>query len=153
VYLDNLIDAVILAMEKEEATGEVFNVVDPERLTKRDYVNGVIRLVDPAAKVLYFPYSLLYAMTWLQERALDLMNRRPGLSCYRLISSQKSVIYDGSYISQRLGWRPNVSVATAMSGMVAAERSRTTGPTIPRASATRERSVGATQPVEPGSAR
>jgi nucleoside-diphosphate-sugar epimerase len=145
VYLDNLIDAVVLAMEKDEAAGEIFNVVDPERLTKRDYVNGVIRLVDPAAKVLYFPYSLMYAVTWLQERVLDLMKRRPGLSCYRLTSSQKTVIYDGSYIAQHLGWRPNVSVAAAMSGLVAAERSKDTRRTSSPASATRERTLGARQ--------
>jgi nucleoside-diphosphate-sugar epimerase len=153
VYVENLVDAIALALEKEQAEGQVFNVVDPGRLTKRRYMDEVVRRVDPAAKVLYIPYSLIYAMTWLQERVFDLIKRRPVLSCYRLTSSQRSVVYDGSHIARRLGWRPNVSPETAMSALVTAERSRTTGPTIPRASATPERSVGATQPVEPGSAR
>jgi hypothetical protein len=78
----------------------------------------VIRRTQTGARVVYFPYALLYSITWLQERVFGLMKRRPVLSCYRLTSSQKSVRYDSSRIADRLGWKPNVSVADAMERLV-----------------------------------
>jgi nucleoside-diphosphate-sugar epimerase len=123
VYIDNLVDAIVLALEKDEAVGETFNVVDRERLTKRAYMDGLIRRIHRNARVVYFPYSMLYAATWVQERLFGLMNRPPVLTCYRLISSQKSVLYDSSRLANRLGWRPSVSPSDAMSRLVAAETS------------------------------
>lgn len=123
VYINNLVDAIVLALEKDEAVGQTFNVVDPERLTKRAYVDGLIRRIHRSARVVYFPYSILYAMTWLQERVFGLMKRAPVLTCYRLTSSQKSVIYDSSNLVNRLGWRAAVSPADAMGRLAAAESS------------------------------
>ena len=91
VYVDNLVDAIVLSLEKEGAADQIFNVVDPEDLNKRAYMDRVIRRVSPETRVVYLPYSILYGITWLQERACELMKRRPVLSCYRLASSQKSV--------------------------------------------------------------
>jgi 2-alkyl-3-oxoalkanoate reductase len=123
VYIDNLVDAIVLGLEKDEAVGQTFNVVDPERLTKRAYMDRLIRRIHRHARVVYFPYSILYATTWVQERLFGLMNRPPVLSCYRLISSQKSVLYDSSHLANRLGWRPSVSPSDAMGRLVAASSS------------------------------
>jgi nucleoside-diphosphate-sugar epimerase/predicted dehydrogenase len=127
VYVDNLVDAVVLSLEKDEAVGEVFNVVDPERLDKRTYMNQVIRRANAGARVVYFPYSLLYGITWMQERAFALMKRRPVLSCYRLTSSQKSLLYDSSRLAGRLGWKAKVSLVEAMDRLVQSEASRRDG--------------------------
>ena len=124
VYVDNLVDAVVMSLEKSEAVGHVFNVVDPERIDKRTYMELVVRRINPRARVIYFPYSLLYGITWLQERAFRAMKRAPVLSCYRLASSQTSVEYDSSLISSRLGWRAKVSVADAINRLVASTLSK-----------------------------
>jgi nucleoside-diphosphate-sugar epimerase len=124
VYVENLVDAIVQCSEKDEAVGEIFNVVDPEKLTKREYMNRVIRRVNASARVLYLPLAAFYGIVWLQEVAFGLMKRRPVLTRYRVVSSQKNVTYDSSRIAQRLGWRPGVPVSEALDRLVASEQSR-----------------------------
>jgi nucleoside-diphosphate-sugar epimerase len=121
VYVDNLVDAILLSLEKDAAVGQVFNVVDPDRVDKRTYMNKVMRRVDSAARVLYLPYSLLYTIAWLQERVFGLVKRPPVLSCYRLTSSQKSVLYDCRRLVECLGWGPVVSAEEGMERIVTSE--------------------------------
>lgn len=124
VYVDNLVDAIVLSMEQDSAVGQIFNVVDPEPLQKRRYIDGVVRRVHPRARVAYVPFGLIYAATWLQERMSALLKRQPVLSCYRLSSSQAPARYDSSLIERRLGWRARVSIDEAMNRIVASELSR-----------------------------
>ena len=77
VYVDNVVDAIVECEHRDEAAGEVFNVVDPEPLTKRRYMDEVIRKLDPSAKVSYFSYHVLRAIVWAQELVFRGM-RRPA---------------------------------------------------------------------------
>jgi len=131
VYVDNVVDAIVQCIDRKEADGEIFNLVDPEKLTKRDYMNRIIRRIDPNARVVYFPYSLLYAITWMQEIAFGVMKRQPVLSRYRLTSSQKRIVYDGGKIAGRLGWKPPVQLREALEELVQAELSRQKRPAGP----------------------
>lgn len=125
IHVENLVDAIVLSLQRDEADGETFNVVDPEPVTKRAYINQVIRRVDPRARVAYLPYSLLYGVTWLQEVAFGLMKRRPPLTRYRLTSSQRPISYDSSKIMTRLGWKPRLTLQQALDDVTVAELSRT----------------------------
>jgi len=124
VHVENVADAITQCIEKSEANGETFNVVDLEPLTKRAYMNRVIRKVDPSARVVYLPFSVLYAITWLQELAFGLLKWRPVLTRYRLVSSQKRIRFDGTKITRQLRWRPRVSLGQRLDQLVAAERVR-----------------------------
>lgn len=119
VHVDNLVSAIALCLERDEANGETFNVIDPEPLTKRRYMDEVIRRIDPAARVIYVPYSLLYGVTAMEELAFRWMKRRAPLTRYRLASSQKPVSYDGSRIAKRLGWKPVVPLQQALEQLTA----------------------------------
>ena len=61
VYVDNLAEAIVGSIAKKEAEGGVFNVVDPEPINKRQYVDRVVRRVHRNATVVYLPYAALYA--------------------------------------------------------------------------------------------
>ncbi len=124
VHVENVADAIAQCIEKPQSNGEIFNVIDPEPLTKRDYMNRVIRKIDPSARVVYLPFSLLFAITWFQEMAFALMKWRPILTRYRLVSSQKRVRYDGGKIMSRLGWRSRLSLRDALDRLVTSERAR-----------------------------
>jgi nucleoside-diphosphate-sugar epimerase/predicted dehydrogenase len=131
VHVENVVEAIVQALNRKEAEGEVFNVVDPERLTKRDYMNRVIRRIHPDARVWYMPYSLLYGITWLQELAFGVLRRRPVLTRYRLTSSQRNVIYDCRKLTDRLSWKPKVSLGEALGRLVDSELSKRATPTEP----------------------
>ena len=59
VYIDNFIEAVILAMTSDRSNGQVYNVVDTEQVDKRKYVNALIRALYPGSSCVYLPYRRL----------------------------------------------------------------------------------------------
>jgi nucleoside-diphosphate-sugar epimerase/predicted dehydrogenase len=143
VYVDNVVDALVRCLDATEADNEIFNLVDPERLTKREYMDRIIRRVDPDARVFYLPYSILYAATWIQEIAFGLMRRRPVLTRYRLTSSQKNIVYDARKIAGRLGWTAPVKLQQAIEEIVRARLSRPEEPSFAQMTVSGESLEGA----------
>jgi nucleoside-diphosphate-sugar epimerase len=125
VNLDNVAGAISACVTKEEASGEIFNVIDPTRITKREYVDRVIRRIDPGARVVYLPFSIVYCVTWILELVGRVAGRPPVLTRYRLKSSQKPVVFDGSRIARQLGWKPKHSVDDALDQLVRSVSSQT----------------------------
>lgn len=105
VYVDNVADAVARCLESGAADNQVFNVVGQERITKRRYMQELVKRVCPGSLHLYVPYGLLFGITWIQERLLGALRREPFLTTYRLVSSQRQVFYDSSKIERMLGSR------------------------------------------------
>ena len=122
VHVENVAAAITLSLAKDEAVGQVFNVVDPEVLSKRAYMNAVIRRANSRARVVYLPFAILYALTWAQEFVFRLMGRRPFLTRYRLISSQKKIRYSSEKLGRRLGWTPPVSMREGLERLVFGRR-------------------------------
>ena len=109
VHVDNAVDAIVECMRNPAADGQVFNVVDPGPVTRKAYVERILKRLRPRAVVIYCPMPLLRSVTLLQEKLLSALGRRPFLTAYRLASSQKGVRYDTSRIQRAIGWRPRIS--------------------------------------------
>jgi nucleoside-diphosphate-sugar epimerase/predicted dehydrogenase len=118
VYLDNLVDAILRAMQQNAATGNIFNVVDDHGITKKEYMEKLIKKMYPGSVTVYFPFRVLYAVTWLQEIACAFLKRKPFLTRYRLLSSQNNVRYDTSKIRERVEWSPVVSFEEAADAII-----------------------------------
>jgi nucleoside-diphosphate-sugar epimerase len=108
IHVDNAVDAILDCMACSAAENQVFNVVDPERVTKKMYIEQVVRPLYPKATVLYCPMSLLLTLTWLQEKVLALLGKQPILTVYRLVSSQRRIRYSASKIEETTGWRSRI---------------------------------------------
>jgi nucleoside-diphosphate-sugar epimerase len=119
VHVDNAVDAIVECMRNRAADGQVFNVVDPGLVTRKAYVERIIRPLHPGAMVIYCPMPLLRGLTWVQEKLLSALGKRPFLTAYRLGSSQKGVKYDTSSIERAIGWRPRISFEQAAEQLVA----------------------------------
>jgi nucleoside-diphosphate-sugar epimerase len=124
VYIDNLVDAIIRGIETQNAAGGVYNVVDDERVTKRDYMNRLVKKIYPQASCFYVPYGLLYMTVFIQEQILTWLGRKPFLTRYRLASSQKSILYDSAKIRKELGWQPPVSLDDGIGTVLEYEQKR-----------------------------
>jgi 2-alkyl-3-oxoalkanoate reductase len=124
VYVDNLVDAIVIAMKMSNSTNEIYNVVDPIKVTKRDYMEGLIKKIYPDSSTIYIPFSILKMIVYFQEKLFRAIKRRPFLTCYRLVSSQKPIIYDSSKIRNDLGWNPPVSPDAAFVKLILYERNR-----------------------------
>ncbi len=124
VYIDNLVDAIVTVIRRREADNKVFNVVDPDCLRKKEYVKRILKPLYPRALFIFIPYGLICVAVWLQEKLSKVLGRKPKLTCYRLASSQKNVLYDSTGIMKTLEWKPPYSMDSAVEAVVAHERKR-----------------------------
>jgi len=106
VYIDNLVEAILAAINNEAGAGEIYNVVDTDKLTKKDYVELLLKRLYPNAYYIYIPYGVLYSIVFIQEIMFKILKRNPFLTRYRLKSSQKNIIYDASRVKNELHWNP-----------------------------------------------
>jgi nucleoside-diphosphate-sugar epimerase len=109
LHVDNAVDAIVECVRSRAADGQVFNIVDPRPVTRKTYVERVIKPLHPRAMVIYCPMPLLRVLTLVQEKLLSTLGRRPFLTAYRLATSQKRVKYSTSRIERAIGWRPRIS--------------------------------------------
>ena len=108
VYIDNLVSAILKSIGNESAYNQIFNVVDPQQVDKSRYVDMVLKQLHPNAFVFNIPYWLIYTAVWSQEILCRLVRRSPFLTCYRLTSSQRHIVYHSHQIGKALDWRSPV---------------------------------------------
>ena len=124
IYVDDLVQAIIAGMVQDKSTGQIYNVVDTHQVSKKEYINGFIRNLYPEAWIVYMPYSILSAAVGLQEMAFKALGINPFLTKYRLISSQRPIIYASSKIKSHLDWQPSFSFGQAVEMIVAHEKAK-----------------------------
>ncbi len=121
VSIDNLVDAIVAVMQKSESNGRIYNVVDGELPTKKQYVESFLKRLYPKAKYLYIPYTVFYGIVYLQEIMVGMLKRNPFLTRYRLVSSQKNISYDASRIRNELKWTPPSTMRETYEKVIAYE--------------------------------
>jgi nucleoside-diphosphate-sugar epimerase len=67
IYVKNLVHGVFLAAEVPEAVGEVFNLTDGDRVTKREFVGGVAERAGLPAPRRRVPLRLAWSLAVLME--------------------------------------------------------------------------------------
>lgn len=110
VYIDNLVDAILLSMESKDAVGETFNVIDDMSITKEDYLNKFMKKSFPGSVSLFLPYGFVYGTVLFQEAAFKLIRKNPVLTRYRLGSASNEVKFSNKKIKDKLNWTPNISI-------------------------------------------
>ena len=107
VYLDDVVDAVVSALDGPLISGEVIQIVDPYRLTQDE----VLAQVLPAgARITHVPRVALFTVGKLSELGLGLLGRKSPLSRYRLQSALARVGFGPGRAEELLGWKPRVGV-------------------------------------------
>ncbi len=114
VFIENLCSATELSLTCAKAKGETFNVIDGLSMSKKEYLEKVLRKIYSNARFIFFPYKLLYFLIFLQEILLDFLRRKPYLTRYRFESSQKEIRYKSNKIEDLLDWSPPISADEAI---------------------------------------
>ncbi|MBP1748368.1 MAG: hypothetical protein H6Q52_907 [Deltaproteobacteria bacterium] len=115
VYIDNLVDAIILCIENERSAGHTFNVIDDEVTTKRDYVRKLAKELFPSSHSVALPYWLVRSLVHFQEIAFKMMKKNPVLTRYRLSSASTDVCFSNEKIKKEIAWSPKVPLDEGMS--------------------------------------
>ena len=98
IYVGNLVDAIITAMECPHAAGQVFMVSDGQDLSVADLMKAMARAFDYNARLFPFPPSWLYRIGMIVGRGETVAKLSDPLTV------------DISKIRKTLEWRPPFSI-------------------------------------------
>jgi nucleoside-diphosphate-sugar epimerase len=106
VYIDDVVDAIMQAVDKKLVHGEVIQIIDPEHLTQED----VLGLTGSKKSILRVPRPLVFALGKLSEYPLGALGRQSPVAVYRLKSALARLHYESGRAQDLLGWHPRVGV-------------------------------------------
>jgi nucleoside-diphosphate-sugar epimerase len=111
-YVDNCADAIVLAGSKKGVEGEVFNVVDDNLPSSRQFLRLYKRNVRKFNSI-YIPHVVSYALCYLWERYSKWSEGQLPLafSRRRWHAFWKKTRYSNEKLKTRLGWTPKVPMA------------------------------------------
>jgi 2-alkyl-3-oxoalkanoate reductase len=122
VYVEDVIDAILLAAETSKLDGQIFHIVDRTRVTQDQVVRDYISKNAKNAKIIHLPLAVVYSMALGFEVLSKILNRPAPLSIYRVKSALARMHFDCIRAENELGWQPRVGVASGLQETMAAER-------------------------------
>jgi nucleoside-diphosphate-sugar epimerase len=126
-HVENCADAIVTCAEKEEANGEIFNVVDDDLPpTRREYTAAVAQCSEPRPRILPVPWILMRCMArgaWLVNRLfLGGRARMPGIFVpAKLLARFKHLRFSNRKIREVLRWKPPYGFMEALKRSTATE--------------------------------
>jgi nucleoside-diphosphate-sugar epimerase len=121
VYVDNLVQVLLLLLERPSEVRRVYNVVDPSPPSEREYFTALLRMRGRTAyfvPVPRWPFLVLahglqtYRVLRGQTGAMDVVH------AFRRVT--QAISFDTDTLHRELGWTPHVSfaegIAAAFSG-------------------------------------
>jgi nucleoside-diphosphate-sugar epimerase len=108
-YIDNVADAVLLALQAPDAIGRAFTVVDAN-VPQAELVPAYRAAAGESWRAVFLPVALIAAAAWGVERGCRLARRRPPVTRHQIQRATRRALYDCSRAEQLLGWRPAVGV-------------------------------------------
>ena len=109
VYIENVVDALLLAARRELPNGAIFQLVDPLGITQREYVDAVRRAGEPV-RAWYVPAWLLNFVGAGVELLGKALKRSVPLTPYRVRSITPLWPCDCTAAHTVLGWNPRVTI-------------------------------------------
>lgn len=106
VYVDDVVDAITMAVERRLAEGQIIQILDPEPITQDD----VLQLAGGGRPVVHVPRAVALALGKLSELPLGALGRPSPIAMYRLSAALARVTFGCARANELLGWRPRVGV-------------------------------------------
>lgn len=124
-YVENLIDAAVLALQHPAAPGNAFNVSDELDVTWKQFTDGLASGLGCPQARLSIPYWLASCLGFSFEHGYRLLRRATGLTLPPLLSRQAVQVLGNSQdfssrkLRQTLGWEPRVDYESGLEQTVA----------------------------------
>ena len=92
-YVENVARDVVYALDSEKVNNEIFNLVEDETLSRRDYLRFLKKKVNPEISSVRVPKSLMSAMKFGLRSAFSLIGMNAPMSNLNLDIYSKSFCY------------------------------------------------------------
>ena len=113
VYVDDVVDALLLGASRPGLEGKLVNLVDPARVTQREFIR-MAHASKPYIKASYVPKPILMMAAIGIEALGRVLKRSVPLSRYRIRSIRPLSDFDQTAAQQQLGWTPRVGVVEGL---------------------------------------
>ncbi len=123
-YVDNLIDAALLALSSGAAAGQAFNVTDGLDVTWRQFTDDLAAALGAPRVRWSMPYPLALAIGFSSSTATALLRRATGLTTPPLLSRQAvhvlgcSQDFSNRKAREMLRWEPRVGYRDGLEATV-----------------------------------
>lgn len=116
-YVENAVDAMLLASIAPEAPGQAYNIVDDPQVRMRDVIRQNARLSGEQAIMLPVPPGLLTMVSRFLEARRERQQAEvpPPITHYVVRSACRDIAYDTRKAHEQLGWQPEVSLVEGLS--------------------------------------
>lgn len=114
IYVDNLVDALILLAEHKDKIAGIFNVVDDEYPTQREYIRAYKELTKERFLVLPIPKFVIYSGFWLIEKLVSLGFKKNIFLNYKFRCVAKNVTHSTNRIKNQVGWKQKINFAKGL---------------------------------------
>ena len=114
-YVDNCVEAIVLAGLKKGVDGEVFNVMDDDLPSSRAFLRLYKQNVRRFNSI-YVPHFVSYALCWLWEKYANWSEGQlpPVFNRRRWHTYWKKTRYSNERLKARLGWTPKVPMTEGL---------------------------------------
>ncbi|MEO7326799.1 MAG: NAD-dependent epimerase/dehydratase family protein [Dokdonella sp.] len=110
VYLDDVVDALLLAADSDKALGQTINVVDPVAITQQAYLDRVKQKLGAELRLSRVPTGFFMFVARGVEVLGKVLKRDVPLTRYRVRSLRPLANFDTSAARSLLNWQPRVGV-------------------------------------------
>jgi nucleoside-diphosphate-sugar epimerase len=129
VYVENLVDAAMLAAAHDAAFGHAFNVTDGLEVTWRQFTNDLARGLDYPIARWSVPFGVANFLATAFEHGYRMLRAKAGVTTRPLLSRQAVHVlgndqrFSNDKIRSALGWAPRITYADGLEATLAWLRS------------------------------
>jgi nucleoside-diphosphate-sugar epimerase len=113
-FVDNCTEAIVLGGVKPGVEGEVFNVVDDELLSGRQFLKAYNKKVGGFSVRIPYVVAYLLCVLWEKYSKWSKNQLPPAFNPRRCAAEWKGNRYSNRKLREQLGWRPRVPMKQAM---------------------------------------
>ncbi len=118
-FVQDLIEALILMSEKDEACSHTYYVTDNKGYSWRNVMEKMSRFLDVYPLVLKIPYPLLLSAAWLSELYASVTGHKPMIASRYIISTRNNYhLYRSEKIQHELGFTTKTSFSQGMQDII-----------------------------------
>lgn len=114
VYVDNLVDGILLASTKEEAVGKTYHFRDDYAVTWKTYFSDLAAAIDAAPRFLRLPFPAAWALATAFDRVLRPLGVETEITRQAIGLVGRDHDVDTSRAKDDLGWRTRVPYEEAI---------------------------------------
>ncbi|HEX4717397.1 MAG TPA: NAD-dependent epimerase/dehydratase family protein [Thermoleophilaceae bacterium] len=116
VYVADIVQGLLLALDHERALGQAFNISGDQPLTQEQFLRAIAREVGANPRLIHVPYRALYAVGYLAERVAMLAptSRRPPITRLGVAFAGTDNRYGIDKAHRELGYAPQVDLEQAV---------------------------------------